>query len=132
MHEVRQPQRIEFDGSAAVGARLCHVVQRRPSGSPIALPRDAMTEHRKVTDRRRMTRSGRRAGDPVPKLSATVLWELPDGTRCWILRGVDGVRVHISRGVEDLVVHTFDSEAEARDACAEVFPLMVESPLQLC
>jgi hypothetical protein len=77
-------------------------------------------------DRRRVSRNGRRVTDPTPeplgvalRTSATLLWELPDATRCWIMRHRRRVIVHVSRGSEDLRVDLFASEVDAKAAADE-------------
>jgi hypothetical protein len=75
-----------------------------------------MREKRSGVDRRHADRGGRRAGE---KLSASVLWELADGTRCWIVQNPQAIVVHISRGRQDLRVQGFDSDVTAREAALQ-------------
>jgi hypothetical protein len=72
-------------------------------------------------DRRRTSRNGRRTADPMPepvgaavRMSATLVWELPDNTRCWMMRHRGRLIVHVSRGSEDLRIDIFASDVEAR------------------
>jgi hypothetical protein len=71
-------------------------------------------------DRRRASMSGRRTSDPTPdvagarvKTSATTVWELPDLTRCWVLRHRGRFVITVSRGMEELRQRECDSEADA-------------------
>jgi hypothetical protein len=69
--------------------------------------------------RRRSTRGGRRqadtteAGPDTSRLSASVIWHLPDNTRCWMMRHKGRVVVRVSREDCDLRIEVFDSEVEA-------------------
>ena len=72
-------------------------------------------------DRRRTSRNGRRTFDPTPesvgtsvRTSASLVWELPDDTRCWIMRHRGRVIVHVSRGAEDLRIDIFADEVAAK------------------
>lgn len=72
-------------------------------------------------DRRRASRNGRRTSDPTPdsvgtsvRTSASLVWELPDETRCWIMRHRGRVIVHVSRGAEDLRIEIFANDVEAK------------------
>jgi len=65
------------------------------------------------SDRRRIVRNGRRACDASSKTSATLVWELPDLTRCWILRHAGQIAVHVTRESEDLQLHVVATDEEA-------------------
>lgn len=64
-------------------------------------------------------RGGRRQADTTDaaadtgRLAASVLWHLPDNTRCWVMRHKGRLLVRVSRGDRDLRIEVFDSEAEA-------------------
>ena len=69
-------------------------------------------------ERRQTLRGGRRETDPaIPAgnnpLLASVLWHLPDNTRCWVMRHKGKILVRVSRESQDLRIEVFDSEAEA-------------------
>jgi hypothetical protein len=69
-------------------------------------------------ERRQTQRGGRRDVDPPHTdsrnpLLASVLWHLPDNTRCWMMRHKDKILVRLSRESQDLRIEVFDSEAEA-------------------
>ena len=69
------------------------------------------------SERRQTLRGGRRDSDPaIPggnPLLASVLWNLPDNTRCWMMRHKGKILVRVSRDAQDLRIDVFDSEAEA-------------------
>jgi hypothetical protein len=62
-------------------------------------------------------RGGRRDSDPaIPAgnpLLASVRWQLPDRTRCWLMRHKGKILVRVSRESHDLRIEVFDSEVEA-------------------
>jgi hypothetical protein len=68
-------------------------------------------------ERRQTLRGGRRESDPAiaggNPLLASVLWSLPDNTRCWLMRHKGKILVRVSRESQDLRIEVFDSEAEA-------------------
>ena len=68
-------------------------------------------------ERRQAPRGGRRDTDPAVAtgnpLLASVLWHLPDNTRCWTMRHKGKILVRVSRESQDLRIDVFDSEAEA-------------------
>jgi hypothetical protein len=69
--------------------------------------------------RRQTTRGGRRqtdtteAGPDTGRLSASVIWHLPDNTRCWVMRHKGRLLVRVSREDCDLRIEVFDTEEEA-------------------
>lgn len=72
-------------------------------------------------DRRRATLSERRRTDAQASGAgvrietwAALIWELPDETRCWIMRHRGALAVHVSRGRDNLRLEVFESEAAAR------------------
>src|SRR4051795_3025768 len=70
------------------------------------------------TVRRKTTRGGRRRSDTTDanlgtgRLAASVLWHLPDNTRCWVMQHKGRLMVRVSRGDRDLRTEVVDSEAE--------------------
>jgi len=69
-------------------------------------------------ERRQTQRGGRRDVDPPLNnggnpLLASVVWHLPDNTRCWVMRHKGKILVRLSRESQDLRIEVFDSEAEA-------------------
>jgi hypothetical protein len=71
----------------------------------------------RASERRQTLRGGRRESDPaVPvgnPLLASVLWHLPDNTRCWLMRHKGKILVRVSRESRDLRIEVFESEPEA-------------------
>jgi hypothetical protein len=71
--------------------------------------------------RRQTMRGGRRqtdtteAGRDTGRLSASVIWHLPDNTRCWVMRHKGRLLVRVSREDCDLRIEVFDTEEEAAD-----------------
>ena len=93
----------------------------RYTGEPLACSNDMELFRERNADRRRITRGGRRASDPIgdtigggARLSATALWRLPDATRCWILRHGKMSVVSISRDGVTLDIEMFNGEDDAR------------------
>jgi hypothetical protein len=69
-------------------------------------------------ERRQTRRGGRRAKDPASAhqgnpLLASVVWHLPDNTRCWVMQHKGRILVRVSRESEDLRIEVFDTEEEA-------------------
>ena len=68
--------------------------------------------------RRKTTRGGRRQTDTTDvnpgtgRLAASVLWHLPDNTRCWVMQHKGRLMVRVSRDDRDLRIEVFDTEAE--------------------
>jgi hypothetical protein len=66
---------------------------------------------------RHTLRGGRRNTDPAiaigNPLRASVLWHLPDNTRCWTMHHKGKILVRVSRESQDLRIEVFDSEPEA-------------------
>ena len=79
----------------------------------------AMAEnHARTAVRRTTTRGGRRRSDTTDanlgtgRLAASVLWHLPDHTRCWVMQHKGRLMVRVSRDDRDLRIEVFDTEAE--------------------
>jgi hypothetical protein len=74
--------------------------------------------HARATVRRTTTRGGRRGTDTADanlgtgRLSASVLWHLPDNTRCWVMQHKGRLMLRVSRGSTDLRIEMFDTEEE--------------------
>jgi hypothetical protein len=74
--------------------------------------------HARATVRRSTTRGGRRQTDTTDvnpstgRLSASVLWHLPDNTRCWVMQHKGRLLVRVTRHHRDLRIEVFDSEVE--------------------
>jgi hypothetical protein len=74
--------------------------------------------HVRATVRRATTRGGRRRTDTsdanvgTGRLSARVLWHLPDNTRCWVMQHNGRLMLRVSRDDRDLRIEVCDSEAE--------------------
>jgi hypothetical protein len=68
--------------------------------------------------RRKTTRGGRRRSDTTDanlgtgRLAASVLWHLPDNTRCWVMQHKGRLMLRVSRDDRDLQIEMFDTEAE--------------------
>lgn len=65
------------------------------------------------------------------KTTATLIWELPDETRCWVVRHRGAIAAHVSRGLDDLRFETFDSEDAARSQ-AELWRLEFDIDVKAC
>jgi hypothetical protein len=79
----------------------------------------AMTENRaEGSARRATTRGGRRRTDTADanagtgRLSASVLWHLPDHTRCWVMQHKGRLLVRVTRQYRDLRIEVCESEVE--------------------
>jgi hypothetical protein len=79
----------------------------------------AMAEnHARAAIRRTTTRGGRRRNDTTDanlgtgRLAASVLWHLPDNTRCWVMQHKGRLMVRVSRDDRDLRIEVFDTEAD--------------------
>jgi len=62
------------------------------------------------------------------KTSATLVWELPDLTRCWILRHAGEIAVHVTRESADLrleVVSDVEEASRVADAWHCEFAVMM-------
>ena len=76
-------------------------------------------QHARATVRRTTTRGGRRqtdtaaSGPDTGRLAASVIWHLPDNTRCWVMRHKGRLMVRVSREDRDLRIEVFDTEEEA-------------------
>jgi hypothetical protein len=102
-------------------ARFLAEVRDPADGPRFADARGMKDKRLQQADRRRTSRSGRRTSDPTPasvgtavRTSATLLWELPDETRCWMMRHRGRVIVHVSRGAGDLRIEIFATEVDAK------------------
>jgi hypothetical protein len=81
-----------------------------------------MDDSRSPIDRRRTTRGGRRAADPKPDpvgeraalAASSLLWQLPDGTRCWMMDHRGHTVVYVNRDRRELRIEIFESEPHAR------------------
>ena len=74
--------------------------------------------HARASVRRTTKRGGRRRTDTTDanlgtgRLSASVLWHLPDNTRCWVMQHKGRLMLRVSRESTDLRIEMFDTEEE--------------------
>ena len=82
-----------------------------------------------------MARTGRRiedpATDPKDRVAATLLWELPDHTRCWTMRNRGKIVVYLTRLSAILSIEILSAGSDVQ-ALTEVWRTECGDALDVC